>query len=165
MPRLLHPAVVQVQMRIFGHRGSGPHLRITARTRCQRGVEDRMDRISAYVEKCPDSKIVLMGYSQGAQVIGDILGGGGGECPLGIPQPVVKGLDPNFAPAGTGACSNDLWPRQGNNLAGLNKWSHILRSRCNSRDPVCAGGSNDDDHTSYFETFTEEAAKWVEEKL
>ncbi len=35
-------------------------------------------QITAYVQQCPDSRLVLMGYSQGADVVGDILGGGGG---------------------------------------------------------------------------------------
>src|SRR5271154_3638256 len=37
------------------------------------------------VSKCPSQKIVLLGYSQGAQIVGDVLGGGGGNVPyLGL---------------------------------------------------------------------------------
>src|SRR5271154_3825335 len=37
------------------------------------------------VAKCPSQKIVLLGYSQGAQIVGDALGGGGGNAPyLGL---------------------------------------------------------------------------------
>lgn len=35
-------------------------------------------QVSDQVEKCPRQKIVLVGYSQGAHIIGDALGGGGG---------------------------------------------------------------------------------------
>lgn len=35
-------------------------------------------QVTAYVERCPRSKIVLIGYSQGAHVIGDGLCGGDG---------------------------------------------------------------------------------------
>lgn len=34
-------------------------------------------QITAYAQACPNSKIVLMGYSQGAQVLGDVVSGGG----------------------------------------------------------------------------------------
>ena len=36
------------------------------------------------IKKCPNQKIVLLGYSQGAHVVGDALGGGGGKyTPIG----------------------------------------------------------------------------------
>jgi hypothetical protein len=35
--------------------------------------------LSSYVQACPKSKILLAGYSQGAQIIGDTLCGGGGD--------------------------------------------------------------------------------------
>lgn len=35
-------------------------------------------QMGGYVQQCPDSRLVLIGYSQGASVVGDILGGGGG---------------------------------------------------------------------------------------
>lgn len=36
-------------------------------------------QMTAYAERCPDSRLVLTGYSQGANVAGDVLGGGGGR--------------------------------------------------------------------------------------
>lgn len=42
------------------------------------GVRKGIEQIMAYANRCPTSKIVLTGYSQGAQVIGDIIGGAGG---------------------------------------------------------------------------------------
>lgn len=36
-------------------------------------------QLTAQVAACPSQKIVLVGYSQGAHVIGDTLGGGGGS--------------------------------------------------------------------------------------
>jgi acetylxylan esterase len=50
----------------------------------QGGKMNGTAQILAYAERCPSSKLVLSGYSQGGQVVGDILGGGGGylfnEC-------------------------------------------------------------------------------------
>lgn len=45
-----------------------------------------VNQMTDYVQKCPNSRLVLMGYSQGASVASDILGGGGGTL-FGCEQP------------------------------------------------------------------------------
>jgi acetylxylan esterase len=40
-----------------------------------KGVQATKDQLRAYVERCPESKIILTGYSQGADVMGSILCG------------------------------------------------------------------------------------------
>lgn len=42
------------------------------------GVNNGLNQLREYTSRCPNSKIVLTGFSQGAQVIGDILGSSGG---------------------------------------------------------------------------------------
>ena len=56
-------------------------------------------------------------------------------------------------------------PREGEQLASLNKFSDKLRSWCFIEDPACAGGDDINFHTAYFEVFVEEAADWVKTKL
>lgn len=46
------------------------------------GVANGTQQIKRYADKCADSKIVLMGYSQGALVVGDLLAGGGNNSEL-----------------------------------------------------------------------------------
>jgi hypothetical protein len=55
-------------------------------------------QMTAYAEKCPNSKIILAGYSQGGQIAGDILGGGGGLSFNGCEQPETPALDPETSP-------------------------------------------------------------------
>ena len=55
-------------------------------------------QMTAYAEKCPNSKIILAGYSQGGQIAGDILGGGGGVSFNGCVQPDTPALDPETSP-------------------------------------------------------------------
>ncbi|KAK2773943.1 hypothetical protein FQN53_003912 [Emmonsiellopsis sp. PD_33] len=153
------------------------------------GVANGAEAISAYAAECPGAKLVLTGYSMGAHVVGDILGGGGGDCPMGGSQPANDGLDPDEAPGnqivaatlfgdvrhapgqsynqGTGADGSGAWPRQGNQLNSLNKWTSKLRSWCVSGDPVCARGDDGSAHGSYFEAggIMDEAAQWVRERL
>jgi acetylxylan esterase len=47
------------------------------------GIEMTKAAIKSYADKCTKAKIVLLGYSQGAQVVGDTLCGGGGAIGLG----------------------------------------------------------------------------------
>lgn len=43
------------------------------------GVASGLSQIAAYSSRCPTSKLVIGGYSLGAQIVGDIVGGGGGS--------------------------------------------------------------------------------------
>ena len=48
------------------------------------GVTNMTQMLTSYVQQCPNSKVVLLGYSQGGQIVGDVLGGGsyGGTPPI-----------------------------------------------------------------------------------
>ncbi|KAI1801273.1 carbohydrate esterase family 5 protein [Daldinia bambusicola] len=152
------------------------------------GVTNGTAQIKAYVESCPESKLVLTGYSQGGHVVGDILGGGGGRV-QDCTQKTSTPLSPETSPGnkivavtffgdvrhtasqsynlGTGADGNGIWPRSGSRLESLNKFSELLHSWCFADDPVC-GGRNGTDynwHTAYFNATTPEAAAWVKTKL
>jgi hypothetical protein len=48
-----------------------------------KGAMNGQAQLAGYHKQCPDSKLILLGYSQGASVAQDVLGGGGGpafEC-------------------------------------------------------------------------------------
>jgi acetylxylan esterase len=53
------------------------------------GVANAQQQITDYRNACPESKIVLTGYSQGAQVIGDAIAGGGTGEPDGTDSPAA----------------------------------------------------------------------------
>ncbi|RYP03672.1 hypothetical protein DL764_004977 [Monosporascus ibericus] len=152
------------------------------------GIIGGTSQISAYANRCPNAKLVLSGYSQGAQLIGDILGGGGGDTALGCSTPINTGLNPFSSPgnkilaallfgdprhtanqaynAASGAFSDGINPRTGTQLTSLNRFSNVLRSWCLSGDFICArGGSDPNAHTSYFNIFSIEAGYWVKTKL
>lgn len=44
-----------------------------------KGAENGLAQMSGYYQKCPESKMILLGFSQGASVAQDILGSGGGQ--------------------------------------------------------------------------------------
>ncbi|KAG5768604.1 hypothetical protein H9Q72_003916 [Fusarium xylarioides] len=146
------------------------------------GITGGLSQITAYANRCPASKIVLSGYSQGAQLFGDMLGGGGGQS-LGCTQQSNSALNPATSPGnkiaavlffgdprhaanqayntGTGSARNGINPRNGAQLTALNRYSNKIRSWCLAGDNVCAQGTDPSAHTSYFTVFSQEAGAWV----
>lgn len=55
------------------------------------GVAAMVQAIASYVRACPNGRFALLGYSQGAQVIGDALGGGSFDTAA----PIDAGLTTN----------------------------------------------------------------------
>ncbi|ETI21403.1 hypothetical protein G647_07750 [Cladophialophora carrionii CBS 160.54] len=149
------------------------------------GASRGQTQMAAYVERCPNSRLVLTGYSQGGSVVGDILGGGGGPI-FGCDQPwnpsmprstapgssivaVVTFGDPRFTVnqaynIGRGSGYSGVLAREGQQLADLNQYDDILAMWCNAGDPVCAVGSepvNITAHWSYYDEYTDVASRWV----
>ncbi|KEF57048.1 uncharacterized protein A1O9_07238 [Exophiala aquamarina CBS 119918] len=142
-------------------------------------------QMTEYVQRCPDSKIVLAGYSQGGGVVGDILGGGGGflfGCNQPFNPPLYRNTTPGSSVAaavtfgaprftanesyniGHGSTYNGVLERRGQQLSDLNQYDDIIAMWCNAGDPVCAVGSepvNITAHWSYYDEYTEVASRWV----
>jgi acetylxylan esterase len=43
------------------------------------GAKAGQDQMKEYAERCPEAKLIVLGFSQGASVAMDMLGGGGGD--------------------------------------------------------------------------------------
>jgi hypothetical protein len=151
------------------------------------GTENGRAQIIAYNQRCPDSKLVLIGFSQGAHVAGDIVSGGGGtffqDC-----QTVNTPAIPFNTPAGqalaaivtfgdvrhtanqpynylAGADKWGLFPRNSQQLARGIQYTNVWRDYCNGEDSVCARGDSVDEHLDYFERYTPEVAEYIHAKL
>jgi len=114
------------------------------------GVKNGIKQITAYNKKCPDSKLVVSGYSQGGQVVGDILGGGGGVFFQNCVEPDLQGLNPKTLPGSkivaamvfgdtrhtkdqpfnvlSGAGKNGLFPRPAGMLQNLASYGDVFRN-------------------------------------
>ncbi|KAI1469060.1 carbohydrate esterase family 5 protein [Daldinia caldariorum] len=151
----------------------------------EEGRKAGVEQITAYNKRCPRAKLVVSGYSQGAHVLGDILGGGGGVFFQGCTTPTTPGLDPDSAPGRAGkfgspnhlpyntlegAPFNGLFPRGGAQLEGLHNFAGVLRDWCQGDDPICAQGDgkrayNVEHHLNYFDVYSDAAAEWVKSML
>jgi Cutinase len=117
---------------------------------------------------CPASKTVLLGYSQGAEVVGDTLDNKGAQLSARAAANVKAVLlygDPTFV-AGRGydrgsfaKSRSGVFPRP---ASALNKFAPRLASYCDANDMFCqAGGKSMAVHQGYFAKYNAQAAKWV----
>ncbi|CAG8953900.1 hypothetical protein HYFRA_00010861 [Hymenoscyphus fraxineus] len=134
--------------------------------------------LTTYVDACPTSKVVLMGYSQGAHVVGDVMCGGGGIGGSAMTPPVdakygdsVKAMiqmgDPRFVlgksyNVGT-ATSDGLFPRQANMTC--DKYAEKIQLYCDDGDPFCEKGDTLEVHLNYTKKYNEQARAFVKTKL
>ncbi|RGP62345.1 hypothetical protein FSPOR_9390 [Fusarium sporotrichioides] len=151
------------------------------------GVVNGKKQITDYNKNCPKSKLVVSGYSQGAQVVGDILGGGGGVFFEDCVEDKIAGLSPDSRPGSSivaamvfgdtrhtadqpynvlsGVSKNGLFPRPADQLANLAIYGDVFQAYCVATDPICAQGKDVKTHLNYFDVFTNEAADWVKERV
>ena len=128
------------------------------------GANDTIDRVKKSVETCPNTKIVLGGYSQGASVM-DIVAGvpiGGISWGSSLPPQYAN----NIAAVAT---FGDVADRAGGTLPTQ---SAMLGSKaidlCNPNDPICHAGPGNEwsGHTEgYVPVYTTQAAAFVASKL
>ncbi|KAG6902120.1 hypothetical protein C0995_004066 [Termitomyces sp. Mi166 len=125
------------------------------------GVTAMKTQLAAQASACPDTKIVLMGYSQGAQVAGDVLA----SRATGSDKVVATILmgDPGHVAGepfqkGTANAVSGLFPRA---PGTLNAFASVIESFCDLGDPFCAGGLDLAVHLGYVQEYGAQAASFV----
>ncbi|KAF2659735.1 carbohydrate esterase family 5 protein [Lophiostoma macrostomum CBS 122681] len=151
------------------------------------GAKNGQQQMKDYADKCPDAHLILLGYSQGASVSLDILGGGGHQI-FQCTQDSNPAFDPSTTPGSNivaaavfgaairnskqgysvkgGKDYNGTATRSDEMLTALDQFGDagVLRDYCNFGDYVCAKGSEPsalDNHLNYFKKYNTEAAKWL----
>jgi hypothetical protein len=144
-----------------------------------------LKQINAYYAKCPETAIVLSGYSEGATVLGNVLAGDSGDTfcfsrgNAGLTE-TSSGVSCNIAAvtlfgnprhtadqpynALSGAAGQANSHRDAAGLARLAAYTPRLQDYCNVDDLICAAGLGADTveaHTNYFQLYTEEAAQYI----
>ncbi|KAB8360645.1 hypothetical protein FH972_024383 [Carpinus fangiana] len=153
------------------------------------GIQNLNGVVTGFVDQCGEgSKVVLLGYSQGGQVVSSLLGGGSGQPALAakytphskfhfmlrsnfglltkytVAAAVVFG-DPTFIAgqsydAGS-ATTNGIIAGQGGTPETLAPYTQVFRSFCTVDDSVCASGSNGQAHADEIKTWAQEATDFI----
>lgn len=149
----------------------------------QEGVVGMKQLVTAYVDQCPGHWIILLGYSQGAQVVGDTLIGSNNSGfsdrstnPIGLGKnylaqiaAVIQMGDPGFTtdtPGHVGnASKNGLFPRL--NAAAYTQYgfNNKMQTYCDAGDLVCAGGASLAVHVGYVQEYGAAAASYAASKF
>jgi len=144
------------------------------------GITALRDQLTKQVQQCPNQKIVLAGYSQGAHVVLDVLGGGGG-IGLGAATPPLSAAvashvtavatfgDPRHVPGqpfdlGT-ATRDGRFPRSAAQLKVLAGFADRIQAFCDARDTFCDSGVSTTVHLTYMNRYRDDAAKFVVGKV
>src|SRR5215467_10877046 len=143
------------------------------------GVTNAKQELATAVRNCPNQKQVLMGYSQGANVVLDVVTGNAEVRPstvvgpasstnLGHVAAIVGFGDPGNIvkqawDLGTDTTTNGRFPRSSTQLQALTNFGAgaSTRSWCDTGDPFCAGGNNLNTHLTYLNRYQNAAASFV----
>ncbi|TDZ33039.1 Acetylxylan esterase 2 [Colletotrichum spinosum] len=137
------------------------------------GVTAMTKLVQDYATQCPQSKMVLMGYSQGAHVTADVLCGTS-EPNFPATQPVAADIadkiaavvlmgDPSHVPSqpfnkGT-AKNNGVFPR--GDSAACGALASRMASFCDSGDTFCDSGNSLQVHMGYVRRSGDAAASFI----
>lgn len=144
------------------------------------GVSALTTQLTEQVAECPDQKIVLAGFSQGAHVVLDVLGGGGGGVLGRATAPISAAVADQVAAVATfgdprhvadqpfeaGTSTRDgLFPRSADQLRTLGGFADRIQSFCDSGDTFCDRGFNLAVHSSYLDRRQDDAAAFVLDRI
>ncbi|KAJ5040507.1 uncharacterized protein L3040_006162 [Drepanopeziza brunnea f. sp. 'multigermtubi'] len=137
------------------------------------GVAAMTKLIEEYTARCPDTKIALMGYSQGAQVVGDVLCGTS-QANFNTTKPIAEKYQknivaviqmgdpshmPNFPQDVGNATKAGIFPRP--DTAACKNLEPMTKAYCNADDRFCDSGNSVPVHLAYVQNFGTQAADFV----
>jgi len=126
------------------------------------GANDMSKRAQATAARCPETKIVLGGYSQGAAVV-DVVATSP-VAGLGFSSPLPAAVAPHIASV---VVFGNPSARLGQPLTTM---SPVFGSRtadlCNTNDPICSTGRDFDAHVRYPQSgLVKLAAQWITKQV
>ena len=134
------------------------------------GIRDAANHIEGMAATCPNTKMVLGGYSQGAAVVGFATANAvpGGVDPADVPQPMPASVaDHVAAVALLGTPDTQFMDMIGQPPVTIGPlYAGKTIQLCAPGDPICSDGDDGAAHTSYTRIgLTDEAAAFVASKV
>ncbi|KAI0481317.1 Acetylxylan esterase 2 [Xylariaceae sp. FL0804] len=137
----------------------------------QAGTTAVCSAVEAYSTQCPDTKLVVVGYSQGAEIFDNALCGNGdanqglsSSCSIAsynIVAAIFMG-DPKFeagASFNVGTCSAGGFDET---TTTCGNYGSKLQSYCDAADPYCCNGDDANTHNGYASEYGSQAVTFVQ---
>ncbi|KAI0397041.1 carbohydrate-binding module family 1 protein [Xylariaceae sp. FL0594] len=138
----------------------------------QQGTTAVINAVNSLNQRCPNTQIVLIGYSQGGQIMDNALCGGAGATLTGNALAAVKvaifmGDPHNVAglPYNVGTCTAGGFAARpyGFKCSPYNPAN--IKSYCDSTDPYCCNGNDANSHQQYVVKYGSQALAFIKSKL
>ncbi|KAI0445061.1 cutinase-domain-containing protein [Xylaria telfairii] len=138
----------------------------------QQGTAAVVSAVNSLNSRCPSTQIVLIGYSQGGQIMDNALCGGAGATLTGNALAAVKAAifmgDPhNVAglPYNVGTCTAGGFAARPSGFKCSPANPSIIKSYCDSTDPYCCNGNDANSHQQYVNKYGAQALAFIKSKL
>jgi hypothetical protein len=144
------------------------------------GIQALTSQLTTLVQNCPQTKVVLMGYSQGAHVVLDVLGGGQGGSLGTATAPISSSIGSHVVAVATfgdprhvtgqsfdlgTSTKNGQFPRSSTQLNVLKGYASRISAWCDSNDEFCDSGNSLQVHLTYLNRYQTAAQNFVIGKI
>lgn len=144
------------------------------------GINALKTQLTSEVTNCPNEKIVLLGYSQGAHVVLDVIGGGQGGSLGTATAPISSTISSHVTAVATfgdprhvvnqpfdlgTSTRNGLFPRSSTQLQVLSGFASRIHAWCDAFDTFCSSGFSTNVHLTYLNRYQDAAASFVLGKI
>ncbi|KAB5566761.1 acetylxylan esterase precursor [Coniochaeta sp. 2T2.1] len=148
-------------------------------TSANQGTAAVASAVNSFNQRCPNTQLVLVGYSQGGQIMDNALCGGGdsgaGITNTAVPLTaaavnMVKAAifmgDPRYVkglPYNVGTCQTQGFDARPSGFVCPN--ASKIKSYCDSADPYCCTGNDANVHQGYGAEYGQQALAFIKSKL
>jgi len=138
------------------------------------GTAAVVQAVTNFNRQCPNTKIVLIGYSQGGQIMDNAFCGGAGSTLSGSALAAVKAAiflgDPHYRyglsyNTGPGTCRAQGFAARPAGFQCSPGNSGLIQSYCDSTDPYCCTGNDANSHQQYVNKYGTQAFNFIKSKL